>query len=149
MAQGFLEPLDAPGITLTLNTIESLVHYLVNENYYNNPMILEKMNGLIASDYEYWCAFILCQYKTCHRNDTDFWRDHKLVKYDFYDIIMNNLDNPYLVNHDDILMFHQTIASKDIQWKTILKSLPYRTSYGKYPTMNHLDYIQSFHEQVS
>jgi len=152
MAQGFLEPLDAPGITITINTVDSIIDYLANRN----PVYLEKLNELISSDYMYWCAFILCQYKTCHRNDTDFWKDHKLVKCDFYDIMMSNLDNPYLMSNDDEisfeefrLMLHQTIASKDIQWKTTLKSLPYRISYGEYPTMHHLDYIQTFHEQIS
>jgi len=148
MAQGFLEPLDAPGITATLNTIESVINYLAIKNPQDNSTYLEKINELIAFDYKYWCSFILCQYKTCHRNDTDFWRDHKLVKYDFYDIIMSNLDNPYFVNYDDILMFHQTIASKDVQWKTNLKSLPYKIFDEEYPTMHHLDYIKNFHEQV-
>jgi hypothetical protein len=45
-------------------------------------------------------------------------------------------------------MFHQTIASKDVQWKTNLKSLPYKIFDEEYPTMHHLDYIKNFHEQV-
>jgi tryptophan halogenase len=147
MAQGFLEPLDAPGITITIKVIENIIDYLASKDLHDNSIQLERINEKITSYYEYWCSFILCQYKTCHRNDTDFWKDHKLVKYDYYDIIMNNLDDLYFSTVHELMMFHQTIASKDIRWKTTLKGKPYKLLNEEYPVMHHLDFIQKRREE--
>ena len=146
-AQGFLEPLDAPGLTLTILTIDSLMSYLrYKDRFIDTFSELERLNEWICLNYQYWCSFILCQYKTCYRNDTDFWRDHKLVKYEMYDMIMSSLDNPNAQLYSgEILMFHQTIASKDIKWDTKLKSKPYKMFDKKYPVIHHLDYIQKIH----
>lgn len=152
MAQGFLEPLDAPGLTITIETlIDQLTYYLsiYNSNLkYNEKMMnieLEKLNDIIIRrKFDFWCSFILCQYKTCHRNDTRFWRHHKRVKCEFYDQFMNNLD----VYNDTVgnFLFQQTIASKDIGWKTSLSSEPYVVNDPICDKMHHLDYISQFHK---
>lgn len=149
MAQGFLEPLDAPGITITIKTILELVEYLSNkEKLTNINSELERLNEIICEQYKFWCSFILCQYKTCSRNDTNFWEDQKLAKYEPYDTIISNLDNYYYADSCELFMFQQTIASKDIKWKTNLKSPPYKVLEKKYPAIHHLDYLQTIHEKV-
>ncbi len=147
MAHGFLEPLDAPGITITIQTIHEIIKYLFSKKLDDNSTQLEQINERLSAEYQHWCAFILAQYKTCHRNDTNFWKDHKIVKYDYYDLIIDNLDNLTFNRAYEMLMFQQTIASKDIQWKTILKSKPYKLIRPNFPVINHLDFIQKYHEE--
>lgn len=152
MSQGFLEPLDAPGLTITMEILmDQLIYYLslYNSNLrYNEKMMsieLEKLNDLVVNrKFNFWCSFILSQYKTCHRNDTRFWRDHKKVKCEFYDKLIDNLD----IYNDSVgnFMLQQTIASKDIKWKTSLSSEPYVVNDHMSEKMHHLDYIFQFHK---
>lgn len=65
-----------------------------------------------------------------------------------YDTIISNLDNYYYANSCELFMFQQTIASKDIKWKTNLKSPPYKVLEKKYPAIHHLDYLRTIHEKV-
>ena len=107
---------------------------------------LEKLNDLVVNrKFNFWCAFILCQYKTCHRNDTRFWRNHKRVKCDFYDEFINNLDIP----NSDVgnFLFQQTMASKGVRWKTSLSSEPYVVNDHMSEKMHHLDYISQYHNK--
>lgn len=153
MSQGFLEPLDAPGLTLTMEILMTqLSHYIsIYETHLKNDektmkIELEKLNDLVVNrKFNFWCAFILCQYKTCHRNDTRFWRNHKRVKCDFYDEFINNLDIP----NSDVgnFLFQQTMASKGVRWKTSLSSEPYVVNDHMSEKMHHLDYISQYHNK--
>lgn len=105
---------------------------------------------------KFWCSFILHQYKTSWRNDTQFWIDQKNVKCDFYDTILNIVfrrslsdekfeklaDNMRLTTSPSILF---TTASKDIQWKLKGTQKPVPIEQHDTETNHHLDYIQSFY----
>ena len=162
MANGFLEPLDAPGLSLTnyvTNRLEKLlkVYYtdIQNKNLYNNTLYNEGLdisNNGVKKSYDFWVTFILNQYKTCYRNDTQFWVDHKNVKWDQWDLAVSDL-NAYcdLHNNDyDVIMLAQTIASRNIQYYT---PIPKHITPLDYPlketlpeTQLHLDWIESFHK---
>jgi len=160
MANGFLEPLDAPGLTLTYTVTSILEKILGNyyldfrnksiktSNNYNN-ITLPLANQAIRKDYKFWTTFILNQYKTCHRLDTQFWVDQKQVKWDDWTLAIKDL-NAYCDLHKDdydVMMLAQTIASRNIQFYTpvgkdikppkLPETLPF--------TQHHLDYIESFH----
>jgi tryptophan halogenase len=162
MANGFLEPLDAPGLALTnsvTNILEKLLKIyhgdIVNTKMVGNDLYDEGIgivNNNVKKSYNFWLTFILNQYKTCHRNDTQFWVDHKNVKWDILDIAVKDLNafcdkNP---NDFDVMMLAQTIASRDIQYYTPLPKhitpLNFPLDESTPPTMNHLDWIESFHK---
>jgi len=162
MANGFLEPLDAPGLALTNNVTNSLerllnIYYLdiQNKNIYNNILYNEGINILnsnIKKSYNFWVTFILNQYKTCHRNDTPFWVDHKNVKWEQWDLAVNDL-NAYCDIHKndyDVMMLAQTISSRNIQYNTPLPKhitpLDFPLEETIPPTQHHLDWIESFHK---
>jgi tryptophan halogenase len=156
MASGFLEPLDAPGLTLTSFTIDTLERYLNNFD-----VNIDLLNKKINDEFDYWCSFILHQYKTCYRSDTKFWVDHKAVESDFYNECINRYYNPYysinvipgtnvrslriqkeikrkeFYNHS--FMFYHTSSGKDIRWPkdSKLSYMPYipLSTYDN----NHLD----------
>lgn len=131
MASGFLEPLDAPGLTLIHYTLEILQDNLNNYN-------LKEMNERCTVEFNFWCTFILHQYKTCHRSDTNFWKDHKSVKCNFYDEFVETfLNAPFSIRNSpgsDVAilnikqfskvepykvsagMFLHTTSGKDIKW---------------------------------
>lgn len=165
MANGFLEPLDAPGLSLISHSIQQLLFSL------DNPKItLEHMNNSHTSEFNFWCAFILHQYKTCHRQDTNFWKDHKSVKCDFYDnFVKLHFDVPFCIenspgtnvrllnirygyrgrttNWDRTGMFLHTTSGKDIKW--CADSTDYRgsckhnniKSIDKTRIINHREYF--------
>ena len=88
------------------------------------------------------------QYKTCWRNDTEFWIDHKNVKCEFYEEIMNSLNDVRmdLYKKHEYMMFYFTTAAKDIQWKSKTKQKPFIVEELDTETIHHLDYIQQFYE---
>lgn len=160
MSSGFLEPLDAPGLALTSGSIGTLVYFLnyindsniINcENAYTEAEKLKLCNTLNSNttlDYEWWCSFILHQYKTCYRNDTNFWVDHKNIKCDFYDKIINSFEyidiNSFTTREYEL--FFKTSAGKDIQWKSNITKKPSPIIELDTKKIHHLDYIQRFYD---
>jgi tryptophan 7-halogenase len=164
MSSGFLEPLDAPGLSATIGNIYTLLVVLTSiheknidiiqmENIYASQPEFEKLitesNEIIAIDYEWWCSFILHQYKTCWRNDTDFWIDHKNVNCYFYDDVIKNLTDCNLNTTAELEMFYKTTAGKDIQWKSNINKKPIPMENDEKTidknTIHHLEYIESFY----
>jgi hypothetical protein len=158
MSAGFLEPLDAPGLSFTNGSINNLVEFLtkINEIKYENMYIItkeklnfcKKINFNTSRGYDWWCSFILHQYKTCWRNDTQFWIDHKNVKCNFYEQIINSLEyvRMELFERYEYEMLFKTTAGKDMQWKSKLKQNPFPIEELDSETIHHLDYIQRFYE---
>lgn len=155
MANGFLEPLDAPGLSLTTVTIKFLMRLLKPKNR-NNTDYLRLSNSNIILTEKLWCSFILSQYKTSWRNDTQFWIDHKNVNCDFYDQFQNiihvkcSFDEKFYY----LLHYHQldvpftwiSTAAKDIQWKSKITEKPVSLEQRDTETIHHLDYIQRFYD---
>jgi hypothetical protein len=125
MASGFLEPLDAPGLCMTFFSLHRLEKILESFDSVEITQIIELANNEVEIDFNNWAAFILCQYKTCSRNDTQFWKDHKSVQFEFYDkIIENTLNPPIIANQWPVYdstnlepsILYNTIAGKGITW---------------------------------
>jgi len=152
MSSGFLEPLDAPGLTISIKSLNFLIELLKYKNDISKISLFDKAidiyNFRILIKYEWWCSFILHQYKTCWRNDTQFWIDHKNVKCCFYNQLINSLyDVPkHLLERHEYMMFFVTTAAKDIQWKSKIKDKPFPVEQLDTETIHHLDYIQKFYE---
>jgi len=161
MANGFLEPLDAPGLALTNSVTLSLIKllniysrdirrdYIIHNTLYKEGLNL--LNSNIKKGYKFWVTFILNQYKICHREDTQFWKDHKNVKWEEWNLAVRDL-NAYCdirKNDYDVMMLAQTIASRDLNYYTPLPKhitpldFPLQETLPK--TQHHLDWIESFH----
>lgn len=152
MSSGFLEPLDAPGLHITIRSIYELNKILKYKNDLSKLLLFNReidgSNIRMSMKYEWWCAFILHQYKTCWRNDTQFWIDHKNVKCDFYDQIIDSMYYVpiHLLESHEYMMFFLTTAGKDIQWKSKVTQKPFPVEQLDTKTIHHLEYIQSFYE---
>lgn len=114
-------------------------------------ILYHQTNNGIKKSYNFWVTFILNQYKTCYRNDTQFWVDHKNVKWKDWDLATKDL-NAYCDIHKndyDVIMLAQTIASRNIQYYTPLPKhitpLNFPLDETLPPTQHHLDWIKSFH----
>ncbi len=153
MCNGFLEPLDAPGLTISCALTILLDEVFTERNYHDR---IEYLNDVTQSLYKGWAAFILTQYKTCFRSDTQFWIDHKNVKFDHLDDMLNDLNNDNnthqnglseLIKKDMIMMLQNTISSKDIQWQTKTKSLPFKFDDYSYISINHYEFLENLYKQ--
>tara|TARA_B100000287_G_scaffold98572_1_gene90645 strand:+ start:2626 stop:4080 length:1455 start_codon:yes stop_codon:yes gene_type:complete len=154
MANGFLEPLDAPGLSISIMSLENVMHYL---SYLDNRLHIQTdlhnpnhpWNDIVEINCEenidmhkWWAAFILTQYKTCHRKDTDFWFDHSTVQWDYQDNLMDNLTNQSMwPDCGASMMFHQTIAARNIQWYTPTNELPFLLRERTATTTTHANYL--------
>ncbi len=131
MASGFQEPLDAPGLSMTFSSLDMLKNY-IGKMQGNNDSMLKMLNQIASGTFDFWCSFILHQYKTCHRSDTTFWQDHKQVSFDEYNLCISTLfDNPLFTTNGKLYykdkkqsikyeswMFYNTSSGRDIQWHT-------------------------------
>jgi hypothetical protein len=103
-----------------------------------------------------WASFILCQYKTSNRNDTDFWKDHRSIEYapldELLDIIYNNkmplIELKRYIDDaaHELSMFFNTIAGKDIQWPTGTSELPEKVDINSIKTIDHYKFIEGLHQ---
>jgi tryptophan halogenase len=164
MAAGFLEPLDAPGLAILFWTLPKLVSILekIQENIYQVDD-LNTVNFECSENYDWWTSFILHQYKTCIRTDTKFWKDHKSVKFDFYEKLTANLFNVKLKVADfnfrsvhpeikprEYFMFYNTTAGKDINWPVAIKYPIWKRSPKKDANLeNHFEFFQKLHNTYS
>lgn len=158
MANAFFEPLDAPGLSLTILEIKLLIS-LLNPKNKNNTTSLEITNNNLRFTEKLWCVFILDQYKTAWRTDTQFWIDHKNVQWDHYDTMHDMTfkkfafsEEAYHRLHDlpdvDVPSLVYITAAKDIQWKSKITKTPVLVSPERQEleTIHHLDYIQRFYD---
>jgi tryptophan halogenase len=156
MSSGFLEPLDAPGLAMTVGQIGTLISIIekidkINQNIIDKKELeidIKNYNFRDLLYYQWWCSFILLQYKTCWRNDTQFWIDHKNVFCDFFESIIKTLEYPNdeLFDRYEYEMFFKTIAAKDIKWKSKIKHVPYKIEQQDSKTIHHLEYIENFYK---
>jgi len=156
MAAGFLEPLDAPGLSLTTSFARNLKDVLFSK------INIKDANQESKHFFNFWASFILHQYKTSSKNDTQFWNDHKNVKFDFYKKLIENLYNPVGIQdgipqyNTKILespMFYHTSAGKGLRWPVKCDKQPIKfrnnllkeVDFSKVKT--HYQYFKQLHEQ--
>jgi tryptophan halogenase len=148
MSNGFLEPLDAPGLSITIQTIRILCNSLLKKEKYGIPLseinfLIESNNHMIEQMYKRWACFILLQYKTSSTRKNKFWNDHRNVKWDYYEECIRSLEQFMGDEKDDfaLMMFH-TMAAKNFQWKSDVTTIPFQYQLTqKEKLMHHLDYI--------
>jgi tryptophan halogenase len=171
MSNGFLEPLDAPGLAISCTLTMLLDNMFHNPDYLNSILKqeysqsnVEWLNQFVENFYLGWASFILTQYKTCIRSDTEFWEDHKNVEFEYLNNLMGNLNNKkpnelHFINDPKIIldaidvdikmMIQHTISSKNIQWKTYTKDIPFKIDDSEYESIDHYEYISSFHKDLT
>lgn len=150
MSSGFLEPLDAPGLSMTISSID-----ILKDIIFKNGRINEH-NALCRDMFDGWTAFILHQYKTSERNDTQFWIDHKNVSFDCYDKITKQMRDPFtrmsLAKYEfELYMFYHTSAGKGLRWPTKIK-YPHPKKYMLDKNIenleNHFDFFDRLHSKL-
>jgi tryptophan halogenase len=147
MASGFLEPLDAPGIDLSIQTLTYLERLIEKEGgeYLST---LDFFNSEMDYNFNFWASFILLQYKTSNRNDTEFWKDHKNVDFEFYEKLMNELNNETfsLPWGWEKSMFYHTMAGKGVQWNVPDSTLPKTLPHVDIEVINHYEALKTIYE---
>lgn len=159
LAGGFLEPLDAPGLGLIFYGITLLSFLLDNIDAEDQQALIDQVNTKSDRMYNFWCSFILHQYKTCIRNDSDFWKDHKQVSFAHYEKLLNDALNPIIYKNPeteqtlvkysrDLIepwMFYKTTSGKDIAWNVKSSHVPVKKQIDNLDPsliMHHRDYFK-------
>jgi len=140
--------LDAPGLDIVVNYITELDDHL-NKPAPDRAKDFPAINQRASYQTEWFTAFILSQYKTATRNDTAFWQDQKAVQCEWYENIINNIDNLDRVHNNNNMMFYSTVAGKDRQWNISddLASTPLVPIRERVlPTLHHVDFLEQMRE---
>ena len=147
MASGFVEPLDAPGIDLSIQTLTYL-EILIEKEGDEYLSTLDFFNSEMDYNFNFWASFILLQYKTSNRNDTKFWKDHKNVDFEFYEKLMNELNNETfsLPWGWEKSMFYHTMAGKGVQWNVPDSTLPKTLPHFDIEVINHYEALKTIYE---
>ena len=74
LAQGFLEPLEATALHLTINTLEAFITAIERDGM--NPDVRTKFNEEIGARFEGIRDYIVCHYRASSRRDNEYWRDN-------------------------------------------------------------------------
>lgn len=74
LSGGFVEPLEATGITFTTKSVEMLVSYLKSFDFQYNNSLKESINELYLNLFREIVTFIHLHYRTNSKQDTDFWK---------------------------------------------------------------------------
>jgi hypothetical protein len=108
-------------------------------------MLLQK-NKYSDNLFDFWASFILLQYKTSDRDDTDFWKDHKKIKFQPFEELYSKISN---VNYKEaeIGMFLNTIAGKDINWRIGSKEKPIKLNNSTLENIDHLKFLTLIREE--
>jgi len=154
MASGFLEPLDAPGLSLSIMQIEKLLSLLLNKRTNHHPSILQEINSYITDQYINWTTFILAQYKSAIPQPTTFWQDQQNVNYTPYNntiqLIQQLSKHQYKfdIDNDHIIMLLHSMLCKQYNLNLHSPITPYTIPNTNKPTVHHLDYINQFHNEL-
>jgi len=120
LSAGFVEPLEATGITFTTKTVEMLVHYLNSFDGNLNDHVRTNLNSSFVAMVKEIISFVFLHYITSSKRDTDFWKKFDDISYpDFIKKIYSKFI-PYppneLTNYPFFEMFHSG------QWFQILNA---------------------------
>jgi tryptophan halogenase len=72
LSSGFLEPLESTSIHLIHVAIMKLLHLFPHREI--NPLIVDRFNREMDSNYDYIRDFLIAHYKVTERDDTPFWQ---------------------------------------------------------------------------
>lgn len=81
LSAGFVEPLEATGITFTTKTLEFLLQSLMESDGLWTQQNLHTINTKFLSMFYEIRDFIFMHYKLSNRNDTQFWKDVRSLEY--------------------------------------------------------------------
>ena len=80
LSAGFVEPLEATGITFTTKTVEIFAHYINSFNGDFNQTVKQNINKLFTDMVEEIVAFVFIHYLMSTKRDTAFWQSFNTVK---------------------------------------------------------------------
>ena len=161
MASGFLEPLDAPGLSMTMGILDRLKNIVWPD--ITNDTQRRLANQHCIAEFDQWCAFILHQYKVSRLDHTAFWRDQGAVDWTFYRGVMSNLFDPALADDGTVcfdrdprfpfmepwMIFHTT-AGRGHRWPVKGSRAPEIINVDQnLDSPRHYDVIRTMHEIYS
>lgn len=168
LSGGFVEPLEATGITFTTKSVEILCNYLESFDFVYDDNVRNNINQVYNSLFKEILAFVHLHYKTNEAKKTEFWQYFDEVPFPEFikDIVRNFVPYPpnILFKENNFSMFHsgqwfellmacgqyKEVSSKlsndEVQYYEIHKEMfKIRTDLeiAKFP--NHYDYLKQIY----
>ena len=96
LSAGFVEPLEATGITFTTKAVELLTEGLNSTHGIWNTQVKQFINTQYASAFWEIVAFIWCHYKFSTKDDTQFWIDVRTCNIDTLPLEVQTILNNFV-----------------------------------------------------
>ena len=141
LSGGFVEPLEATGITFTTKSVEILCSYLESFDFIYDENVRNNINEIYNSLFKEILAFIHLHYKTNDAKPTEFWKYFEEVPFPEFikDIVRNFVPYPpnQLFKENNFSMFHSG------QWFEVLMAC------GQYKDLeNNLGYNEKIYYSI-
>lgn len=172
LSAGFVEPLEATGITFTTKAVEMISHGLnKTHGIWNNPLKNE-LNRLYQEMFWEIVAFVWAHYHFSTKRDTKFWDDiHRqtqdMIPKKVSDIVEKFAPTPHrdfyinptssfhvghwfsVLNAGDVYKNHPSRLSGDLEKyaEYFIKNNQYRVNLVKEMFPNHYDFLKQWYEE--
>ena len=174
LSAGFIEPLEATGITFSTTIIKTLAHALNNTSNIWNSKAKEFINDFFETSVTEILAFVWAHYKYSTRCDTSFWQDvHKLEHTELpekskqiIEKVLTEHPLEYMLNYNSIFsvpqwfgMLHsgkvfegreiQLTQEQELYGKYFCDVQKERVKMAKNIFKNHYDYLEELYSNGS
>jgi len=144
LSAGFVEPLEATGITFTTKTLEFLVDSLRHSDGRWAVQNLEFINNRFLSMFYEIRDFIYLHYKLSHRNDTQFWKD--VTSKDYPDTARKRLDHFLPGPKDQMFIPNITSMFHTGQWFEMLHGSDFYDGNLSFLSEDYVKYAESYRD---
>lgn len=116
LAAGFVEPLEATGITFTTMVVKALVNILKYKIGIWDEDSREKLNIGFTEMSSEILAFVFCHYYFSERNDTEYWKEVRKLHIDDLPEYTNHIAKQFYPFPKEFLYYSQQSMFTSVQW---------------------------------
>jgi tryptophan halogenase len=150
LSAGFVEPLEATGITFTTRIVEGLTSLLNQQNgiWGGGPMnSLNQMYSIMTSEI---LAFVWCHYHYSNRNDTPFWNDIRHQRLEDLPASIQEIIREFVPDPHPLLYLNSSSSFQVGHWFELLHASGVYKDYVSRLDVERNDYAEyaaKIHEQ--
>lgn len=116
LAAGFVEPLEATGITFTTMVVKALTHILNIKSGVYDDQSIEMLNGGFTEMSSEILAFIIAHYYFSTRNDTPYWQAIRKQNLEDIPEFASHIIQQFYPYPKQILYYSQQSMFTSVQW---------------------------------
>jgi tryptophan halogenase len=122
LSAGFVEPLEATGITFTTKIVEALTNGLNHHSGIWNRNVIDAFNGAYTNMVVEIVGFVWAHYHFCTKNDTPYWQEIRSQKIEDTPPVARQILDKFLPIPQRFILPSPTAMFNIVQWFSMLKA---------------------------